>query len=85
MHFAHTTTTDVTKFVQILRWRMPCFVVDVVGVTCWELKSYLFKALVLPPFSYVERFGGRGEFEKIPLEGMRIHMTTHIREGSSIS
>ena len=24
----------------------------VVGVTCWELKSHLFKSLVLPTFTY---------------------------------
>ena len=24
----------------------------IVGVTCWELKSQLFKALVLPTFKY---------------------------------
>jgi hypothetical protein len=42
-----------------------------VGVTSWELKSYLFKALVLPTFRMVQRFGGWGveEIGKIPLEG----------------
>ena len=24
----------------------------IVGVTCWKLKSHLFKALVLPTFTY---------------------------------
>jgi hypothetical protein len=30
----------------------------VVGVTCWELKSYLFKALVLPTFAYGAKIWG---------------------------
>ena len=31
----------------------------VVGVTCWELKSHLIKALVLPTFKYgTENWGG---------------------------
>ena len=31
----------------------------IVGVTCWELKSHLFKALVLPTFIYgIEIWGG---------------------------
>ena len=40
----------------------------VVGVTCWELKSHLFKALVLPTFTYdIELWGGN--LKKLPLEG----------------
>ena len=42
--------------------------VVVVGVTCWELKSYLFKALVLPTFMYGTTNLGR-QLEKLSLEG----------------
>ena len=30
----------------------------VIGVTCWELKSHLFKALVVPTFTYGTEFWG---------------------------
>ena len=38
------------------------------GVTCWELKSHLFKALVLPTFTYGTEIWG-GDVEKLSLEG----------------
>ena len=31
-----------------------------IGVTCWELKSYMFKSLVLPCFAYDAKILGRG-------------------------
>ena len=53
-----------------------------VGVTCWDLKSRLFNALVNFTFTYgIEIWGGYPKncpwkfFEK----GMKIHMRSHIK------
>ena len=49
----------------------------VVGVTCWELKSHLFKALVLPTFTYGTKIWG-GDFHcKVSEKGMQMHMMSH--------
>ena len=57
-----------------------------VGVTCWELKSHLFKALVLPSFTYGTAIWG-GELEnshwKVFEKGMKIHMMSHVKVCSS--
>jgi hypothetical protein len=60
--------------------------VVVVEVTCWELKSHLFKALVLPTLTYgIEIWGGGlknshwRDFEK----GMKMHMMPHVKVRSS--
>ena len=58
----------------------------VVGIACWELKSHVFKALVLPTFTYgIEIWGGDLEnsnwriFEK----RVKTHMMSHIKVHSS--
>jgi hypothetical protein len=42
----------------------------IVKVTCWELKSHLFKGLVLPTFTYGTEFC-RANLEKLKLEGLQ--------------
>ena len=54
----------------------------VVAVTCWELKSHLFKALVLPILTYgTEIWGGDLENShwKVFEKGMDIHMMPHVK------
>ena len=41
----------------------------VVGVTCWELKSHLFKGLVLPTFTYGTYIKLGRRLGKLSLEG----------------
>ena len=49
----------------------------IVGVTCWEFKSHLFKTLVLPTFTYGIHIWG-GDL-KISLEGFQEgHEDTYI-------
>ena len=58
----------------------------IVGVTCWELKSHLFKALVLPTFTYgTEIWGGdlKNSHWKVFEKGMKIHMMSHVKVCSS--
>ena len=58
----------------------------VVGVTCWELKSHLFKTLVLPTFTYGTKTWG-GDLKNSPWNvfemGMKIYMMAHIEMHSS--
>ena len=58
----------------------------IVEVTCWELKSHLFKALVLPIFTYGNHIW-RGNFKdshwKVFGTGMKIHMMSHVQVRSS--
>jgi hypothetical protein len=52
-----------------------------VRVTCLELKSYLFKALVLPTFTHgIEIWGGNLEnsYWKVFEKGMKMHMMSHV-------
>ena len=58
----------------------------VVGVTCWELKFHLFKALVLSTFVYgAEMLGGdlKSSHWKVFEKGMNLHMMSHIKVCSS--
>ena len=58
----------------------------VVGVTCWEFKSHLFKALVLPTFTYgIEIWGGDLKIpcRKVFERGTKMHMMSHIKVCSS--
>ena len=58
----------------------------VVGFTCWELKSHLFKVLVLPAFTYgTEVLGGnlQNSLWKVFEKGMMIHMMSHVKVHSS--
>ena len=57
----------------------------VVGVTCWELKPHLLKALVLPTCTYViEIWGGDSKnfHWKVFEKGMKIHILSHIKAHS---
>jgi len=58
----------------------------IVGDVCWEFKSHLFKALVLPTFTYRTKIWG-GDLEKSHLkvfeEGMKMHVMSHIKVRSS--
>ena len=62
----------------------------VVGVSYWELKSHVFKGLVLPTFqlSHMALYFGKA-IEKLSLEvfekGMKIHMMSHIEVCSLIT
>jgi hypothetical protein len=54
----------------------------VVNATCWELKSQLFKALVLPTFTYgIEIWGGnlKNSHWKVFEKGMKMYMMSHIK------
>ena len=56
------------------------------GVTCWELKSHLFKALMLPTFTYgIEIWGGdlKNSHWKVFEEGMKMQMMSHVKVCSS--
>ena len=58
----------------------------VVEVTCWELKSHVSKALVLPTFTYgTEIWEGdlKSSHWKVFEKGMKIHMMSHIKVCSS--
>ena len=49
----------------------------VVNVTCWELKFHLFKALVLPTFTYgIESWGGdlKNSHWKVFDKATKMHM-----------
>ena len=54
----------------------------IVGVTCWELKSHMFKALVLPTLTYGTKIWG-GDLQnshwKVSKKGMKIHITSHVK------
>jgi hypothetical protein len=53
----------------------------VVRVTCWELKSHPFKALVLLTFTYIiEIWGGdfKNSHEKELEKGMTIEVMSHV-------
>ena len=53
-----------------------------VGVTCWELKSHLFKALVLPTFTYGIQIWGcdlKNSQWKVFKKGMKIHVMSHVK------
>ena len=56
--------------------------------TCRELKSYLFKALVLPTSTYGTEIW-RGDMKnyhwKVFEKGMKMHMMSHVKVCSSIS
>ena len=54
----------------------------VVGVTCWELKSHLFNALVLPTFTYGTKIWGgdlKNSHWKVFEEGKKMHMMSHVK------
>ena len=58
----------------------------VVGVTCWELKCHLFKALVLPTFTYGTKiWGGSLKYSHwiLSKKVMKMHMMSHIKVRSS--
>jgi len=58
----------------------------VVGVTCWELESHLFKALVLPTFTYGTKLWGgdlKNSHWKVFEKDMKIHMMSHVKVRSS--
>ena len=55
----------------------------VVGLTCWELKSHLFKALVFPTFMYGTKIWG-GDLQnshwKVFEKGTKMHMImSHVK------
>ena len=53
----------------------------IVGITCWEPKSHLFKALVLPTFTYdIEIWGSDLKNPwKVFKKGMKMHMMSHVK------
>ena len=58
----------------------------VIGVTCWELKFHLFKALVLPTFIYGNGIQGddlKNFHWKVFKKGMKMHMMSRIKVCSS--
>ena len=58
----------------------------IVGVTCWELRSHLFKALVLPTFTYGPKIWGVGfkiSHWKVSEKGVKMDMMPHIKVRSS--
>ena len=58
----------------------------VVGITCCELKSHLFKALVLPTFMYgTENWGGDLENShwKVLEKGLKMRMISRVKVHSS--
>jgi hypothetical protein len=53
----------------------------IVGVKCWQLKSHLFKALVLPTFTYdtkIQEANLKNSHKKIFEKGMEIHTMSHV-------
>jgi hypothetical protein len=58
----------------------------VVGVTCWELKSHISKASMLPTFTYDTKIWG-GDFInfhwKVFEKGMKMHMMSRVTVCSS--
>ena len=57
-----------------------------VGDVCWELKSHLFKALVIPTFTYSTKIWGgdlKNSHLKVFEEGMKMHVMSHIKIHSS--
>ena len=60
----------------------------VVGVNCRELKSHLFKALVLPTSTYgIENWGGDLKYShwKVFKKGMKMDMMSHVKVLSLIT
>ena len=58
----------------------------VIKVTYWELKTHLFKALVLPTFTRgTEIWGGNLEnsHQRVFEKGMKMHMMSHVKVCSS--
>ena len=54
----------------------------VVGVTYWELKSHLFKALALPTFTHgIEIWGGdlKNSHWEVFEKSMKIHMVSLVK------
>ena len=54
----------------------------VFGVTCWELKSHLFKALVRPTFTYCNKIWGsdsKNSHWKVFEKAMKMHMMPHVK------
>ena len=57
---------------------------SIIKVTCWELKSHPFKALVLPTFTYGTKiWGGGGDLEtshwKVFEKGMKMHIMSYVK------
>ena len=53
-----------------------------IGVTCWECKSHLFRALVLPTFPYgTELWGGnlKNRHWKVFKKGMKMHVSLMLK------
>ena len=50
----------------------------IIGVMYWELKSHLFKALVLPTFTYGTEIWG-GDFKNSHWKGFEKGMKMHIK------
>ena len=60
----------------------------VVGVTCWECKSRLFRVLVLPTFIYGTEFwvgNLKNRHWKVFKKGMKMHVMSHVKVCSSTS
>ena len=54
----------------------------IIGVTCWELKSHLVKALELPTFMYgIEIWGGNLKYShwKVFEKSMKMHMMSYVK------
>ena len=54
----------------------------IVEVICWELKSHLFKVLVLPIFSYGTKIWGcnlKISHWKVFENGKKIHIMSHVK------
>ena len=61
-------------------------VVGAIGVTCWEFKPHLFKALVLSSFTYgIQVWGGNLKISqwKVFEKGIKIHVMSHLKVHSS--
>ena len=58
----------------------------IVGVTCWELKSHFFKALVLPTFTHGTKIWGddlKNSHWRVFKKGMKMHMISPVKVCSS--
>ena len=58
----------------------------IVGVTCWELKSHLFRALVLPTFMHGTKIGGddlKNSHWRVFKKVTKMHMMSHHKVHSS--
>ena len=58
----------------------------IVKVACWELKSHIFKALVLPTFTYGTEIWGsdlKNSHYKVSEKGMKMHVMSHNKVRSS--